>query len=195
MHLERTDQDHHQELPRNHQFQCQTATFNRNSETEKRRHRRRHCRRRVGALICKVWSRRSRVQTWWLARWWRAAESWAPSSLTEAEDHGFGDEWLRRGRLRRLEPLTATCGDLRQAEPCGREGDRCSLGLERAREKGFRALRKKIVGVSPASMGVAGELRAVVRRGRDGSGVLMVGGQWQRGGVERDRKEACVLLL
>jgi len=31
---------------------------------------------------------------------------------------------------------------------------------------------------------------SLVRRGRDGSGVLVVGGQWQRLGVERDGKEA-----
>ena len=42
--------------------------------------------------------------------------------------------------------------------------------------KGFARCKKKKKGVSPASMGVAGELRAVVRRGRDGGGVLMVGG-------------------
>jgi len=57
--------------------------------------------------------------------------------------------------------MTATCGDLRRAEPCGREGDRCSPCLERAGED--------VVGVADVGAGARESNSDVVAGGaRDG---------------------------
>jgi len=96
-----------------------------------------------------------------VARWQRVTGSRAFFLCCGRSGSRFGDEWLRRGRLRRLELLTATCGDLRRAEPCGREGDRCSPCLERAGED--------VVGVADVGAGARESNSDVVAGGaRDG---------------------------
>ena len=114
------------------------------------------------------------------------------SHLARGRRNEKGDDsrsWVLAGDA----PVGGWCRRRRASPAVGLAAAASAPGIMVARGNGERVSRigeEKKIGVSPASMGVAGELRAVVRRGRDGSGVLMVGGQWQRLGVERDGEEA-----
>jgi len=90
-------------------------------------------------------------------------------------------------------------GGLRQARPRSHEGDECSPCLARVGEE--RRRRCVVIGIfwwwtalsTPSSP--ASSPTSLVRQGRDGNGVLVVGGQWQRLGVERDGEEVFVEQL